>query len=245
MALALALLICLLRLGILRLRGPLTPVRRALWLQSASRIVLASLGIHYRVTGKPPQHGLVASNHLSYLDIAIYSAVMPCAFISKIEIGKWPYFGFAARAGGTIFIDRSSRASAAVVVQEMATRLQEPVPILFFPEGTSTDGSRVLRFHSSLFESAAVHRFPVTAAAVRYIIQDGTPERELCWFGDTGFLPHMWKALGTSGFRAEVTFSTPHIYEHRRSAASATQFEVCAMRAGEAFLAAGEGQLSL
>ena len=220
----------MIRLALVRLRGPLTPMGRALWLQSASRGVLSGLGIHYRVSGLPPTRGLVVSNHLSYLDILIYSAVMPCVFISKVEIGRWPYFGVAARAGGTLFIDRSSRASAAAVAAEMSNRLQLPIPVLLFPEGTSTDGSELLPFFTSLFEPAVKANAPVTAAAVRYVIEGGVAERELCWFGDAPFLPHLWKALGTPGFVAEVTFGEPAVFANRREAARVTHESVEGMR---------------
>ena len=70
----------------------------------------------------------------------------------------------------------------------------------------------------------------VTAAAVSYTIEDGTPERELCWFGDDAFLPHLWKALGTACFSAEVRFGEPQVYPHRRVAADETQAEIAAMR---------------
>jgi 1-acyl-sn-glycerol-3-phosphate acyltransferase len=172
----------------------------------------------------------VVSNHLSYLDILIHSAVMPCAFVSKIEINSWPYFGVAARAGGTLFIDRSSRASVARVAAEMADRLKLPIPVLLFPEGTSTDGSRLLQFHASLFEPAVKVGASVTPAAVRYVIEGGVPEKELCWYGDAPFLPHLWKALGTPGFSALVVFGNPTIYNDRREAARDTHVQVSDMR---------------
>jgi 1-acyl-sn-glycerol-3-phosphate acyltransferase len=218
------------RLGLWRLHGPLTPGQRALWLQSACRGVLSGLGIRYVVHGEVPAQGLVVSNHLSYLDILIYSAVMPCAFVSKVEVRKWPYFGVAARAGGTLFIDRSSRASAVAVGREMSRRFTLPIPILLFPEGTSTDGSQVLRFHPSLFHSAVAGAVPVTPAMVRYVIRGGVPESTLCWFGDAPFVSHLWKALGTPGFSAEVTFGTPRIYLDRHTAALALHEDVARMR---------------
>jgi 1-acyl-sn-glycerol-3-phosphate acyltransferase len=229
-ALALALTLCMIRLGLVRLIGPLTPEQRALWLQSACRGVLSSLGIRYIAHGTPPFQGLVVSNHLSYLDILIHSSVMPCAFVSKVEINKWPYFGVAARAGGTLFIDRSSRASVAAVAAEMTSRLKLPIAVLLFPEGTSTDGSQLLPFHTSLFDPAVKAGAPVTPAAVRYVIEGGVPERELCWYGDAPFLPHLWKALGTPGFSAEVTFGKPRVYDDRRTAARATHDDIAAMR---------------
>ncbi|MGD0732662.1 MAG: lysophospholipid acyltransferase family protein [Terracidiphilus sp.] len=231
-ALAFALALCVVRFWLAHLRGHMTLERRAQWSQSSGRLVLAALGIRYRVEGQPPSHGLVVANHLSYLDILILSAAMPCFFVAKAEIDRWPFFGKVCRSNGTIFIDRSSLASAEKVTAIIAERLTLPVPVLFFPEGTSTNGSSLLRFHSRLFEPAAVGGAPVTAAAISYVIEDGTPERELCWFGDDAFLPHLWKALGTAGFSAEVQFGEPRVYPDRRIAANETHAEVEAMRSG-------------
>ena len=231
-ALGLALAAIVLRYWIIRVRGPLGLERRAVWLQSACRLVLRSLGIHYHVEGVAPSHGLVVANHLSYLDILIFSSAMPCFFVAKSEVENWPYFGKAARTGGTLFIDRSSLASADEVATQIAERLALAVPILFFPEGTSTDGSTVLRFHSWLYDPAIRIGAPVTAAAVRYVLAGDSQESDLCWFGDASFLPHLWKALGTAGFSAEVKFGEPHIYPDRRTAARATRAEVTAMRSG-------------
>jgi 1-acyl-sn-glycerol-3-phosphate acyltransferase len=218
------------RYWLLRLRGPVTMVRRALWVQQAARGILTGLGIDYTVDGEPPTFGLVVSNHLSYLDILILSTAMPCFFVAKMEIGGWPFFGKAARVGGTIFLDRSSLQSAMSVADQMVERLKLPVPVLLFPEGTSTDGSEVLPFHPRLIDPATSTGTPITAAAVRYVIEGGVPERELCWFGDTEFVPHLLKALGTPGFHAHVTFGQSKIYTDRREAANATHAEVTAMR---------------
>lgn len=235
-ALGVALVGCIVRYWAVRVRGPVTLEQRALWLQSAAKLIAKTLGIHYEVEGAVPGRGIVVSNHLSYLDIVILSAAMPCFFVAKAEIDEWPYFGKAARTGGTLFIDRSSLASAERVAATIAERLELAVPVLFFPEGTSTDGSSVLRFHSRLFEPAIVAGAPVTAAAVRYVIAGGGEERDLCWFGDDAFLPHLWKALGTKGFTAEVRFGEPHVYAHRRIAADRTHGEITAMRTGELVL---------
>jgi lyso-ornithine lipid O-acyltransferase len=230
-ALALALAACVVRYWLLRVRGPLTLEQRAFWMQSAGRVVMAALGIHCKILGNAPASGLVVCNHLSYLDIVILSAVMPCFFVSKVEIDRWPFFGKAARTGGTIFINRSSRASAAAVARQIAERLALQFPVLVFPEGTSSDGSTVLRFHTALFEPATAAGRQVTAAAVRYVLEGGREERDLCWFDDTLFLSHLWKALGTAGFFAEVRFGEPRVYPDRRTAARVTHQEVALMRA--------------
>ena len=230
MALGLTLIRMFLRYWATRLRGPLTLEQRAEWMQFSGRIALWSLGIHYRVEGEPPTSGIVVANHLSYLDIVIFSVAMRCFFVAKSEIGKWPYFGEAARSGGTMFVDRSSILSAERVAAEISERLALPIPILVFPEGTSTDGSSVLRFHSRLFEPAVRAQAPVTAAAIRYILADGAEERDLCWFGDESFLPHLLRNLGGPGFAAEIQFGESRIYENRRVAAQQTHDEVEAMR---------------
>jgi 1-acyl-sn-glycerol-3-phosphate acyltransferase len=228
-----ALLYCLLRSFLSRLTGPDTPERRAAWNHSSALMVARVLGVRMKVSGTPPSGGLLVSNHLSYLEVLVFGAALKCALVSKVEIGRWPFFGTLARAGGTLFVDRSSRASAEAVTREVAERLKGTVPVLFFPEGTSTDGSELLRFHSRLFTPAVDAGIPVTAASVRYIPDDGSPERELCWYGDQAFLPHIWKTLGGPDFTAEVQFGEPRIYSTRRIAADATHQEIEAMRAGE------------
>jgi 1-acyl-sn-glycerol-3-phosphate acyltransferase len=229
-ALVFALSISLVRLGMLRLRGPITLESRALWIQATAHIVMSSLGIRMRITGQPPTHGLVVANHLSHLDIAILAATVPCSMVAKAEVGRWPVFGMMARASGALFVDRASRSSALAVTEQVAERLKGPRPVLFFPEGTSTDGSQVLRFHSRLFTPAVEAGVPVTTATLRYVIEDGTPERELCWFGDALLVPHLWRALGVTGFYADVRFGEPKVYLDRREAANQTRDEIVAAR---------------
>ncbi len=229
-ALAFALALCVVRYWLARLRGPMTMERRALWLQGSARAILKVLGIRTEVEGQAPKSGLVVSNHLSYLDIIIISAAMPCFFVSKIEVGGWPFFGKAARSGGTIFLDRSSRESANSVAEQMTERFKLPIPVLLFPEGTSTDGRQVLRFHSRLIDPATSAGVPITAAAIRYTIGGGVEERELCWYGDEGFPGHLWKVLGVTGFAARLHFGAPRIYSDRRVAADETHAEITAWR---------------
>ncbi len=235
-ALAFALTAVMVSYWLRRLRGPLTLVDRAYWLQTAARRVLNGVGIHSVVIGEPPRSGVVVANHLSYLDIIILSSAMPCFFVAKAEIGRWPFFGKAARAGGTLFLERGSLKSAEKVAARIAERLALPVPVLFFPEGTSTDGREVRPFHSRLFEPAVRAGAPVTTATLRYVLEDGSDERALCWYGDAAFLPHLWKALGTAGFTAEVQFGEPRVYPHRRVAANETHAEISALRNGEPVL---------
>jgi lyso-ornithine lipid O-acyltransferase len=230
-ALAMVLSAAVLRYWLLRARGPMGLERRALWLQDTCNRVLRSMGIRYEVEGEIPTRGLVVANHLSYLDIVILSAAMPCFFVAKSEIDGWFYFGKAARAGGTLFVDRSRRASAEQVATLIGERLKRRVPVLFFPEGTSTDGT-MLKFHSSLFEPAVREGAPVTAVAIKYVMEDGTPERELCWFGDEALAPHLVRTLKAAGFHARLRFGEQRVYESRRMAAEKTFAEIAGMREG-------------
>lgn len=234
-ALAMALAICVVRYWMGRLHGPLTLERRAHWLQESARGILKSLNIRCEVEGEAPTCGLVVANHLSYLDIVILGAAMPCFFVAKKEIGRWPFFGKVAREGGTIFLDRKSLTSAMKVAVEIEERMELPVPVLLFPEGTSTDGARVLKFHPRLIDPATKAGAPITTAAIRYVIDSGLEERELCWYDDALFVTHMWRVLGVEGFWAQLKFGEPQIYAHRREAADRTHAEISAWREIGAF----------
>jgi lyso-ornithine lipid O-acyltransferase len=238
--LAFVLVKCIPRFWLMRLSGPRTLERRAVWLQKTGLEVLRSLGIRHCVEGRPPREGLVVSNHLSYLDIVILSAAMPCFFVAKAEVDRWPFFGKAARSGGTLFIDRSSRDSSESVAALIGERLRLSIPSLFFPEGTSTDGTSVLRFHSRLFEPAIAARAPITAVSVGYVVEDGTPESEVCWYGDDTFGPHLLRTLNSPGILAVVRFGEPRIYGDRRVAADETHNEIVAMRGSRADVIARE-----
>jgi 1-acyl-sn-glycerol-3-phosphate acyltransferase len=168
-------------------------------------MILRRLGMQLESRGTRPAQGLVCSNHLSYLDILVFAATTPCVFVAKREVRRWPVFGVLARCGGTIFVDRQSRSSAEEDTRKIAGVLKEGVPVLLFPEGTSTDGSAVLRFHPTLLEPAVQLTTEITAAAIGYRAQ-GAEERDVCWFGDAPFLPHLLRTLARARVVAEVEF---------------------------------------
>ena len=239
--LANALLICFLRFGWIRFaaalrRRPVTAIQRAEWMRFCGRLVLAAMGIHYRVEGQVPAGAtVIVANHLSYLDIVIASAAVPCLFVARHDVAEWPVFGVLSRLGGTIYLDRASRVSAWETADAMAERLAQGAPVLFFPEGTSTDGSQVQRFHSTLFAPAIEDGLPVTPAAIFYepgesLSAAGIKERDLCWFGDDLFLPHLLRVLGVVGFTAVVRFGTPERYPDRLTAAYRSHDAVAALR---------------
>jgi lyso-ornithine lipid O-acyltransferase len=220
-----------LRYGILGLRRGSPALRdRADWLHRSCRLALRRLGVHSEVRGPRPSRGLICANHLSYLDIAVCAAAVPCVFVSKREVKIWPAFGFFAQCAGTIFLDRQSRSSADAAAAEMAEAMDSGVPVLLFPEGTSTDGSEVLRFHPTLLEPAIREGLEIAPAAIAYRLRGGE-ERELCYYGDISLVPHLLRTLGRAGIAAEVEFyPDPEVYAERRTAALDLHEKVEAMR---------------
>lgn len=176
---------------------PITPhITRAV-----SRAALAILGIGYCVEGKPMGlPGAVVANHSSWLDIFALNACQTVYFVSKAEVARWPVIGWLARATGTVFIARDPKEAKAQQALFEA-RIRAGHRLLFFPEGTSTDGLRVLPFKSSLFEAFyshglehAMHIQPVT---VHYQAPPGREDRFYGWWGTMSFFPHFFLTLAT------------------------------------------------
>lgn len=214
----------------LRHRSRLQLWHRAQWLHASCALILRRLKISLEFRGQRPSQGLICSNHLSYLDILVYAATSPCVFVSKQEVSRWPVFGFFARAGGTIFLDRQSRTSAEKAARQMTAVLDAGVPILLFPEGTSTDGVEVLRFHPTLLEPAVQLSMEIAPAAISYRAP-GIEERQLCWYGDAPFVPHLVRTLAHGGVSAEVEFFPDRsAYADRKIAALEVHDKVEAMR---------------
>jgi 1-acyl-sn-glycerol-3-phosphate acyltransferase len=179
----------------------------------------ALFGLDIRVTGAPATGGavLLASNHVSYLDIVVYSAVMPVSFIAKREVAAWPFFGMLARLQRTVFVERRARAvgrEAGAIQKRLATGDS----VVLFAEGTTSDGNRALAFKSALFAAAEpleggppVVVQPVTIAYTRL---DGMPmcrafRPAVAWYGDMELLPHLWAMIGLGRIGVEVVFHAP------------------------------------
>ena len=202
---------------------------RAIWLQDGAARVLKRIGAEVMAEGNPPRHGLVVSNHLSYLDVLAYASTMPCAFVAKREVREWPVFGAFATMAGTIYVDRERRAANDGAVRLIEEALAAGVPVVLFPEGTSSDGGRVLPFHSSFFEPAIRAGVPVTASAVGYA-SSTADETALAYHGDDVFGTHLVRTLGLRGLKARVAFAPAKCYTDRKEAARATHAEVELLR---------------
>lgn len=167
--------------------------------QAVCRAALAILGIRCRVSGQPMRGpGAVVANHASWLDIFVLNARKRIYFVSKSEVAGWPGIGWLARATGTVFISRDARA-ARIQRAMFEKRLNAGHKLVFFPEGTSTDGLRVLPFKSTLF--AAFFTEPlrqgtaVQPVTVIYRAPTGADPRFYGWWGDMAFGPHLLRVL--------------------------------------------------
>ena len=177
------------------LRRPVTPYVT----QSVCRGAFALMGIRYRMQGRPMQGaGAIVANHASWLDIFALNARKRIYFVSKSEVAGWPGIGWLARATGTVFIRRDRRETLDQIATFKA-RLQAGHKLLFFPEGTSTDGLQVLAFKPTLFaaffDPALRDSLQIQPVTLRYQAPDGADPRFYGWWGDMGFGPHLLRIL--------------------------------------------------
>ncbi len=215
-----------------RLRGPRAGVPgNVLWLQWTLRCSLRIVGGHLRVEGTPPRSGLIVSNHLSYVDIAVLGSACPCAFVSKAEVRAWLFIGWAAALAGTVFVRRAHRREVAGQIEDIKNAIARGVPVVLFPEGTSTDGSQLLPFRSALLQAALETGCDVTPVALSYRADPpGDTVRDICWWGGVGFLPHLWRFLALRSFAATVRFGTSRgASGDRKAEAVQLHAEVCAL----------------
>jgi lyso-ornithine lipid O-acyltransferase len=179
------------------------------WLHETCARATRAMNLQLEIVGQAPTHGLVVSNHLSYLDIAVYSSALPCVFVSKAEVEDWPVLGRYARWAGSVFVQRHDRADAARANVRVGDALENGVPVVLFPEGTTTDGSGVLRFHATMLQPAIDAAAPITPCAIRYELDDGDPAREVAWWGDMTLIPHILNLFSKKMIRARIVFGEP------------------------------------
>ena len=178
---------------------PVTP-----WItQGVCRTVLRLMALSVRVQGRPMSDpGAMVANHTSWLDIFVLNAQTNLYFVSKAEVASWPGIGWLARATGTVFIDREKRREAAQQTALFQARLMQGHRLLFFPEGTSTDGLRVLPFKTTLFAAFLTdelrHALHLQAVSVVYHAPDGQEPRFYGWWGDMEFAPSLVQVLAQS-----------------------------------------------
>lgn len=151
----------------------------------------------------PREHALWVSNHISWIDIPVIGSLTRVFFLSKAEVAHWPLMGRLARAGGTLFIQRGSGDSDKVR-QQITGFLQQKLPILFFPEATTTDGKQVRRLHGRLLQSAIDTQTPVQPLLICYVTPERTLDLVIPFIGETGFAEHLQQVLANPSVTAHV-----------------------------------------
>lgn len=160
-------------------------------LQRLARVILAILGIEVRGVGTPPTSAaLYLANHRSWLDILVMLTQAPCAFIAKREVGQWPVVGRWAASIGVVFVDRTRKRDLLRAIPALEAQLQAGIPVLLFPEGTTTDGRALQPFKSALVEAAVRAGCPVVPVALHMSASQGDVEA-MSWIGDEPLLPNL------------------------------------------------------
>lgn len=186
------------------------------------RQVCRILGITLDVEGEVARGVpvLLVSNHTSWLDIPVLSALAPVSFVAKQEVGGWPFVSALARLQRSVFVDRTRRLATGEATSEIMVRLGRGDTIVLFAEGTSSDGNRVLPFRSSLFGAVAGDsaepspRAVVQTVAVVYTHIHGIPitraERpRLGWYGNMEMTSHAWGVLKSGPITATIKIGPP------------------------------------
>jgi len=179
-------------------------------------VVRHLFGLRLRVVGAPAAGAsggtrpvVYVVNHSSWLDIPVLGSALFGCFVSKDEIAGWPLISTVARLGRTVFVSRD-RARTREERDEMQARLRGGDNLILFPEGTTSDGSRVLPFRSAFLSIALGPELPlVQPVSLVYDrlagLPTGRPARQLfAYYGDTGIGTHFWRLAQWRGLRATL-----------------------------------------
>jgi 1-acyl-sn-glycerol-3-phosphate acyltransferase len=213
----------------------------AIWVSGWCRRIMRGLGLECVVDGPLPvadERGLaVVANHLSYLDILVMSATRPFVMVSKCEVRGWPLLGWITAQAGTVYVERADlkggqKQTHAAVNAMMAAAFRSGLPVLFYPEGTTTSGDKILPFRRGLFNSVVCDEVPLKTAALAYEMdasnQGCTIAEDVCFVRDAAFGPHLFKALGLRGVKVRVRFGADEIVgEDRFALAMNARDRVC------------------
>jgi 1-acyl-sn-glycerol-3-phosphate acyltransferase len=192
------------------------------------RILCALIGIRISEVGRrsTATPALILSNHVSWLDICVITALAPVVFVAKSEVAGWPVFGWLAKLQRTIFINRQARHQTGAATREIGGRLLGGDAVVLFAEGTSSDGIRVLPFRSSLV--GAVHHalgntthhthITVQPMSLAYVGFGGVPmgrglRERVAWYGDADLIPHLLHVLSSGAVDVTVSWGEATAYD--------------------------------
>jgi 1-acyl-sn-glycerol-3-phosphate acyltransferase len=187
------------------------------------------LKVEARVHGLPdgglPGNLLIVANHISWLDIFVLNTLQPSRFIAKAELRRWPLVGGFIANVGTLFIERDRRRHTHSIKRDAAEALARGDVIAIFPEGTTSDGSMVLPFHSALLQPIVDTGGHVQPVAIRYRTMSGEHNGAPAYVGETSLMESFWRITGERMQVVElhVTPPLPARARHRRELTRAAE----------------------
>lgn len=206
------------------------PPRRQRTIRDWSKQVLDGLGVVVNVSGSLShlEGGLILPNHISWLDIIVLNSLLPTRFIAKDDVSRWPVIGWLSRQAGTLFVKRGVRREAARLNKQIEVLIARGEHVVLFAEGTTTDGSKLLPFHSALLEPAVATDSRVYPAAIRYHTERGELDTVPAYIDDCSLIDSIWGIAGQKITRVEVSFgyAIPAGLFCRRTLAARAHYEV-------------------
>ncbi|ENU93440.1 hypothetical protein F971_00950 [Acinetobacter vivianii] len=215
-------------------KDPNNPVNTR-YVQYFCRRLCEVFNIEVEVHGTIPREpALWVSNHISWLDVAVLGSGARIFFLAKAEVERWPILGKLAKGGGTLFIKRGSGDS--IRIREQITEfLKQDIPVLFFPEATTTDGTKVKKVHGRLLGAAIEAQRPVQVCVICYVNQNGELDRVAPFIGEMTFAEHVQRVLEMPKVTAHL-MTLPAISVEGHTVDSLTKEVDRQMRAGLAKL---------
>jgi len=195
------------------------------WCQQLLRMLKVDARVHWRHDGGLPGNVLIVANHISWLDIFVLNALQPARFIAKADLRRMPLVGRLIANVGTLFIERERRRDTHTVNRHTVDALVRGDLVVVFPEGTTSDGTGLLKFHSSLLQSIVDAEGHMQPIAIRY----RTPADEHCaapaYVGELSLAGSFWRVTGERGFVAELHLMPPVPAQarHRRDLSRAAE----------------------
>lgn len=202
---------------------------RAFIFRRWSRALLWVLNVRVSSTGRAPSPPFfLVCNHLSYIDILVLAGELDAVFISKKEVSSWPVLGFICRCMDTIFIDREKIRDLPRVSAEVERFISAGTGVVLFPEGTSSQGAKVEKFHTSLLSVPARLELPVSWASLAYetVPEDPPAHLAVCWWGNVPFAPHFIELCGLRRIEAHLQFGAEPVWEENRKRLADTLWQV-------------------
>jgi 1-acyl-sn-glycerol-3-phosphate acyltransferase len=177
------------------------------WSAKLLRILRIVLDVHGARPEWLESNLVIAANHISWLDIFVINAVRPTRFVAKSEIRDWPIVGWLCQGSGTIFIARAKRSDTAKINTVIHDVLGYGDCVGLFPEGTTSPGDIIRKFHSSLFEPAVINKATVAPVALAYRYDDGSRSFDPAYILDLTFSQSLDKIIRQPMLIAEITFA--------------------------------------